>query len=333
MKVSLCVVAYNEENSLSTLLSDIEKQTYDHSLIELVLIDSASTDGTRHIMETFQEKQNGFSAVLIRDNPKKILAAGCNIAIHESSGEVIIRVDAHARIPADFVEKNIVRIKSGEDVVGGPRPNVVAETTPWKEVLLLAESSMFGSGIASFRRKTKEKKYVKSVFHGAYRREVFEKAGVFNEKLGRTEDNELNYRIRRAGYKICYDPDIISYQYVRGTLRQMMKQKYGNGYWVGLTTGVCPKCLSVYYFVPFSFCLAFFSSGLLCFRKRSAPFMLLNVAYWSADLLMTLESVKGKEWNIRYLLLPFIFFLLHVSYGLGTLVGLLKAPFMRNKLK
>lgn len=64
-------------------------------------------------------------------------------------------------------------------------------------------------------RKGNHKTYVKSVFHGAYRKEIFEKAGLFNENLGRTEDNEMHYRIRKAGYKICFNPDIISYQNIR----------------------------------------------------------------------------------------------------------------------
>ena len=221
-------------------------------------------------------------------------------------------------------------MEAGEFVVGGPRPNTVDHPTEWKKILLLAESSMFGSGIASFRRKSSERKYVKSVFHGAYRREVFEKVGGFNENLGRTEDNELHYRIRKAGYKICYDPEIISYQFVRGTLKQMMKQKYGNGYWIGLTTGVCPECLSIYYFVPFSFLIALLGSMLLCGMKKPVPFVLLNVMYWGTNILMTFGSVKNEKKQIGQVLLPIIFFLLHIAYGVGTLVGLIQMPFKRK---
>ena len=113
----------------------------------------------------------------------------------------------------------------------------------------------FGSSIATYRR-SHHKTYVKSVFHGAYRREVFEKAGLFNENLGRTEDNEMHYRILKAGYKICYNPKIISYQHTRNTWRGMIKQNYGNGYWIGLTVGICPRCFSIYHFVN---CCQYFS--------------------------------------------------------------------------
>ena len=119
---------------------------------------------------------------------------------------------------------------------------------------------MFGSSIASYRNNP-GKTYVKSLFHAAYRREVFEKVGFFNEELVRTEDNEIHYRMRKAGYKLCFDPDIISYQYTRSSLKAMLKQKYANGYWIGKTSKVCPKCLSIYHFVPFAFVSAIIASG------------------------------------------------------------------------
>ena len=235
MIVSVCVVAYNEEKVLGNLLNDIKAQDYEHSKIEVVLIDSMSTDHTKDIMRDFQQQMSDdFKKIQVLENLKKKQASGWNVAIRNFSGDVMIRVDAHASIPPEFVRKNVEILESGEMVSGGPRPNMIDESTPWKETLLLAEQSMFGSSMASYRRSQK-KQYVKSLFHGAYRREVLEKVNGFDEQLGRTEDNEFHYRIRQAGYQICYSPEIISYQHARSTLPGMLKQKYGNGYWVALT--------------------------------------------------------------------------------------------------
>lgn len=88
---------------------------------------------------------------------------------------------------------------------------------------------------------------MKSLFHAAYRREVFEEIGHYNESLARTEDNEIHYRMRKAGFKLRFCPDIISYQHTRSSLPKMLKQKYGNGYWIGKTSKVCPGCLSIYH--------------------------------------------------------------------------------------
>ncbi len=326
MTVSLCVIAYNEEKALVSLLSDIKAQDYPHEKMEIVLIDSMSTDKTAEIMAEFAREDNGFIRVKLEKNPKKIQAAGWNVAIGAAECDIVIRVDAHASIPKTFVSQNVENIESGEYVVGGQRPNIADEDTAWTNTLLLAESSMFGSSIAPYRTSQK-KTYVKSVFHGAYRKEVFDKAGLFNEKLGRTEDNELHFRIREAGYKICYDPRIISYQHVRSTWRGMLKQKFGNGKWIGLTLGVCPKCMSLYHFVPFAFVLAIIVSVLCAVFGWSLPLVLLACAYGAADILMSIMSVMGQKKYIHYLLLPVIFFSLHFAYGAGTFAGLIKLPF------
>lgn len=328
MKISLCVVAYNEEEKLPDLLDNIKKQTYPHEKMEVVLIDGISQDKTKQIMLQFQKENNGFYEVQVLDNPKKKQACGWNVAIRNYTGDVIIRVDAHATIPNDFVEKNVQVLKTGEYVCGGIRPNIIDDSTPWKENLLLAEQSMFGSSIASYRRSEK-KTYVNSLFHGAYRREVFDKVGFFNEQLGRTEDNEIHYRIRKAGYKICYSPDIISYQHTRSTLKSMLKQKFGNGYWVALTLKVCPACLSLFHFVPLLFVLGIIFTSVLAFVGFSFLAYLMWGLYWSVAIFMSLLSVRGKKKRIQQLLLPVLFFLLHITYGIGSLTGMVKLPFWK----
>lgn len=323
MLITVCVVAKNEENTLPRLLEDIRNQDYPVQDIEILLVDSMSGDRTRAVMEAFAKNNPQYRRVEVLTNEKGNLPSGWNVALRNYEGDVIVRIDAHARIPEDFLRKNAECLMGGEDVSGGPRPSLPEKDTPWQRLLLSAESSMFGSSISDFRRG-KKKKYVKSLFHGAYRREVFDKVGFFNEELGRTEDNEMHYRMREAGYKLCFDPEIHSWQYTRSSLRGMMKQKYGNGYWVALTLKVCPKCLSIYYFVPFAFVLGilFTTARALLGKPRLA--IMMWAAYWSAAAGMAWMAVRKEAKHICQLLLPVIFFLLHVSYGVGSLVGFLK---------
>ena len=189
--VSFCVIAYNEEKNLESLFSDIRNQDYPHEKMEIIFVNAMSTDRTRELMENFAKENNGFSRVKILDNPKKIQAAGWNLAIQEARGDIILRVDAHTMIPPQFVTNSVKSIESGEWVTGGPRPNIVEGNTPWKHTLLLAEKSLFGSSIAPYRQ-SHQKSYVKSVFHGAYRKEDFVKGGLFNEDLGGTEVDEMH---------------------------------------------------------------------------------------------------------------------------------------------
>jgi len=330
MKVSICVVAYNEEKLLNNLLNDIKNQDYPHNKIEVILVDSMSTDKTRKHMRDFQKDAVDFQRVQVLENPKRNLASGWNVALKHYQGDIIIRVDAHASIPFDFVKKNVEILKHNEYVSGGPRPNIIDEENSWREILLLAEQSMFGSGIAVYRHSTK-KSYVKSVFHGAYKREVFEKSGFFNEGLGRTEDNEFHYRIRKAGYKICYSPDIVSYQHTRSTLLKMMKQKYGNGYWVMLTLKVCPGCLEIYHFIPFLFVVIIIITAVL----GAMGYPLLARLFWSVygalAVIMSFFATRRQKKCIWQILLPFIFLLLHLSYGVGSLAGLFRLPFWKCK--
>ncbi len=328
--ISLCVVARNEERALPSLLSDILSQGYPHDRMEILLADSASTDGTRTCMERFaREHGQEFYGVRVLDNPGKTLARGWNVLLQAFTGDVILRVDAHANIPPDFVEKNAACLEKGEAVSGGQRPCVLDSPTQWQKTLLLAENSMFGSSIASFRRNV-EKMYAKSLFHGAYRREVFETIGGYNEELGRTEDNEIHYRMRKAGFRLCFDPSIISYQHVRSSLRKMIRQKYGNGKWVGLTVGVCPGCLSLYHFAPFIFFLGFLITTILA----CMGIWQLAAVMWGLYLLlavgMTLSYIGNKNWNITSLSLPVLFLLLHMCYGVGTAVGLVCLPWWKK---
>ena len=328
MLISIGVVAYNEQNYLPQLLEDIKKQTYNHQLIELVLVDGGSKDKTKEIMHHFSANHDFFS-VQVLDNPKKIQSAGWNVVFKHFKGDAIIRVDAHASIPMNFVEKNVERLKCNEMVCGGIRPNIIDDRTDWKKTLLTAEASMFGSSIASYRRKA-DKDYVKSLFHACYRKEVIEKVGLFNERLGRTEDNEYHYRVRQAGYKICMDPEIKSYQYARPTLKGMLKQKYGNGYWIGLTLGVCPQCLSIYHFVPFAFICGIILTTLLGLLWNWTLASLMWCAYLLLTIIMTLSAFFSEERNIFLIFLPILFLMLHISYGVGTVIGLIKMPFFKK---
>lgn len=332
MIVSICMIALNESAVLNGLFRDISQQDYPHEKIEVVFVDSRSKDNTKEMMETFKNTHYGFKDVKIVENYGNNQASGWNQALKNATGDIIIRVDAHASIPRNFVSKNVLHIKEGENVTGGGRPNIVSGVSPWKLTLLAAEESLFGSSIASYRRQTAEKQYQDSMFHAAYKREVFATVGGFNEALGRTEDNEIHYRIRQAGYKLCCCPDIISYQMTRNTLKDMIRQKYGNGKWIGLTLGVCKGCLSYFHFVPFLFVMAILGSVLFAFWGLPIFLIALGCVYGMFDIVNTVSCFITREIHPQFLLLPLLFPLLHIVYGVGTIVGLIRLPFWKRSL-
>ena len=111
----------------------------------------------------------------------------------------------------------------------------------------------------------------------------------------------------------------------------MLKQKYGNGYWVALTLKACPKCLSIYHFVPLCFVLGIIGTSVLA--AFGFPFFayLMWGMYWLVAVGMALVSVKGEKKTWCQFALPFLFFLLHISYGIGSFVGIIKLPFWKYK--
>lgn len=332
MKVSFAVVAYNEEKTLPRLLEDICNQDYPHEKIEVLLIDSMSTDSTWDIMQEFAARPHDFYRVAVFKNEKKNIPCGHNVGVRNFTGDALVRVDAHASVPSDFISQNVSVQMSGEMVTGGRRPNIIDGETPWKKTLLTAEQSMFGSSIASYRRST-EKMYSSSLFCPMIRREVFEKVGEYNELLPRSEDNDMGQRIREAGYRLCYCPDIVYYQHTRSSLKLMLRQKFLNGYWIGKTMGINPKCFSLFHFVPFCFVMAIIITSILAAFGIWQLSALLWGAYTLFILVNSVIEIVKNEFSLTNLLLPVLFFLLHFLYGVGTIKGLIEMPFWVRKVK
>ena len=110
-----------------------------------------------------------------------------------------------------------------------------------------------------------------------YRREVYDKVGLYNENLARTEDNDMSYRIGLAGYKMCCDPVIKTRRVIRSSFKALLRQKYLNGYWIGKTMGIQPKCFSLFHFVPLIFVFGIlFTTVLAC-----VGFPMLAAVMWT----------------------------------------------------
>lgn len=332
MLVSFAVVAYNEEKYLPKLLECLCNQDYPHSNIEVLLIDSMSTDGTIDVMNQFKNENPDFHKVLILKNENKTLPYGCNVALSNYSGDVIVRLDGHAVIPNDFISKNVAVIEEGESISGGRVDSILEDDTDFQNTLLIAEKSAFCGGVASFRRLEK-KAYVSTTAFAMYKREVYDSVGYYNELLARTEDNEMHYRIRQKGFKFCFDPQIVSERYTRSTLGKLTKQKFMNGYWIGKTMGICPGCFSIYHFVPLAFVLGIIFTTLLACIGYPMLALLMWIAYALANIGATIIDIKNNRFRWTNLLLPIIYVALHISYGVGTLKGLIELPFWLKKIR
>ncbi len=330
MLITVGIITLNESKAIDGLLNDLLAQDYDKKQIELIFADGLSQDDTKEKLLTFatQNKEKFFD-IKIFDNNKIIQAAGWNVVITNSMGEAIIRVDAHANIPRDFVRMNVEVLNSGEDVCGGRIIKVASTNDLNAKLLLMAENSIFGSSPAKYRRSDK-KEYVKSVAQACYKKEVFEKVGLFDEGLLRSEDTDMHYRIREAGYKILMSDMIHSEYYARNTLGRMCKQKYLTGKSIGIASIVKNiKMFSLHHFVPYLFLLSLIFTAVLFgiglgiskYQAMIYPFIVLIGLYVLVCFIFAIKSSIEYREPLGVLVLPFLFFLLHFSYAIGTFIG------------
>jgi GT2 family glycosyltransferase len=248
-----------------------------------------------------------------------------NIGINNAKGDYIIRLDGHSEYAEDYISKCVEYLeKTDADNVGGL---AISKSHGYiGKAISIVLSSKFGVGNSDFRTGGKEG-YVDTVPFGAFRKEVFSKYGLYDVRLTRNQDVELNHRIIKNGGKVYLAPSIKLYYYNRDKLSEFIKQSYNNGLWNIITWYLCPGALSVRHFVPFAFVSSliilpflFLITGVELFKWL---FLMDIFIYFTANAIFTLMSAIKK--GIKYLpILPFVFFLLHVSYGIGSLIGLIK---------
>jgi glycosyltransferase involved in cell wall biosynthesis len=225
--VTVVVPVRNEARFIAELCHSIFAQDYPGDRFEVIIADGMSTDGTREVLARLQTE---YPSLVVVENPGRIVSTGLNIAVAHSKGNIVIRIDGHALIASDFVKENVALLAAHPEAwsVGGPIQHVA--TTPFGKAVCLAMSHPFGVGNALHRYPEFEG-YVEGAQFPAIRRWVFDRIGMFDERLVRNQDDEFNYRIRRAGGKIYVSPRVRYSYLVRERIEQLFKQYFQYGFW------------------------------------------------------------------------------------------------------
>lgn len=321
-EVAIVIPTLNEERFISRCLNSIIKQTYEFEKMDVMIIDGGSNDKTKDIVAEYQKSHQNIRFI---ENKKKIQSVAFNIGFKKSTAPYIIRLDAHAEYDSKYISLCIENLKQDEKRgnVGG-RCNILPfNQSIWAQTNAILNHSRFGIGGAAFR-VSNEAHNTDSVPFGAFPRKIIEKIGGMREDLPRGEDNEYNSRIRKAGYKIFFDPNIISSYFARPTLGASCKQMYANGNSIGYLYYIDREAIGIRHLVP----LLFVVSGLFCIiiSVLWSPFCYVSCGglalYLIAD---AMASIMGAKDNVKCTLPLFIlFFCVHVSYGIGTIAGLIK---------
>lgn len=321
-EVAIVIPTLNEERFISRCLDSIIKQTFKFEKMDVMIIDGGSNDKTKDIVAEYQKSHQNIRFI---ENKKKIQSVAFNIGFKKSTAPYIIRLDAHAEYDSKYISLCIENLKQDEKRgnVGG-RCNILPfNQSIWAQTNAILNHSRFGIGGAAFR-VSNEAHNTDSVPFGAFPRKIIEKIGGMREDLPRGEDNEYNSRIRKAGYKIFFDPNIISSYFARPTLGASCKQMYANGNSIGYLYYIDREAIGIRHLVP----LLFVVSGLfsIIISVLWSPFCYVFCGglalYLIAD---AIASIMGAKDNVKCTLPLFIFFFcVHVSYGMGTIAGLIK---------
>ncbi|MFN2386443.1 MAG: glycosyltransferase family 2 protein [Thermoanaerobaculia bacterium] len=315
--VSVLMPIREEARHLQRSLGSVLAQDYPADRLEVLVADGMSQDGTRDIVASLAA---GRGNVRLLDNPRGIVATGLNAAIAEARGEIFVRVDGHCEIEPDYVRRCVDHLVAGRaEGVGGPL-DTVGETRVARAIAL-AMSSRFGVGGSPFRTLRDQTCLVDTVAFPAYRRDVVERAGPFDEELVRNQDDEYNYRLRKLGARILLAADVRSRYWSRSSLSSLWRQYFQYGFWKVRVMQKHPRQMRPRQFAPPAF------AGALLVLVAAAPFLAaarvaLGALAGSYAVFLAIACVRLARREPGSLpVVPVALAILHLAYGLGFLTG------------
>ncbi len=323
-RVSVIMPVINEERHLREAVENILRQDYEGEL-EVVIAVGPSHDRTHEVAEAIHAAHGNVTVV---DNPSGRTPSGLNAAIAATTGEVIVRVDGHAMIPADYVRTGVETLEAtGADNVGGLMD--AEGITDFQVAVARAMTSKFGVGGASFHVGG-EAGPALTVYLGCFRKSALERVGGYDETMVRAQDWEMNLRIRQTGGVVWFTPDMRVTYRPRGSFRALGKQYHEYGRWRREVARRHPDTVSVRYLaapvtvVGVATGVVLAAAGVATHRPWLTALGLSAPATYAAGNLAA--SVQGalREPRLPWAAarrLPAVFAVMHGTWGAGFLRG------------
>jgi len=330
--ISIIIPCRNEEKFIGRCLDSIAAQQFPKEEFEILVVDGESTDQTKQIINCYCQR---YHFIHILENKKRITPVALNIGIKNAKGDIIIRMDAHAEYRPDYVLKCVSYLEEyNADNVGGIIITLPMESGFMGKSIVAALSSKFGVGNSTFRTGSNEPKWVDTVFGGCYRKELFDRIGLFNEELSSTQDMEFNLRLKKAGGKILLHPDIIANYYTRSDLSGFCRNNFRNGFWaVYPMKFVKHMPVSLRHLIPLFFVSSIVLLPLfaLAYKPFFYIFLVIVTSYVLVSLFFSFKiALKKTDWRY-FLTLPAVFLMIHIPYGFGSVCAGIKLLFSLKK--
>ncbi len=320
--VAIVMPVLNEEYHLESAIQRLLAQDYQGEMV-IVLAVAPSRDRTEVIAAELAQRHPSLRVVA---NPSGRTPAALNAAIRASQSEVVVRVDGHALIPVDYIRVGVETLnRSGADNVGGVM--AASGLTPMQKAIAAAMTSKFGVGGAAFHVGGTEGEAL-TVYLGCFRRSALERVGGYDESMVRAQDWEMNHRIRETGGTVWFTPEMVVTYRPRPSLSALARQYFGYGTWRREVARRYRETISLRYLAApalvLALCLGLFLVLIGAFASQQ-----LLVWVGLVPLIAYLLGVIGASVISRAgrtgLLLPFVFPVLHISWGLGFLIGRAKS--------
>jgi succinoglycan biosynthesis protein ExoA len=310
--VSVVMAVRNEARHLQHAIGSVLAQHYPGRLDVTVAV-GPSHDGTGEVLAELGRD----ARVTAVDNPSGLTAAGLNAAIAASSGTVVARVDGHAVLPSGYLRRAVELLdETGADNVGGI---MAAEgVTPFERAVAAAMSSRFGTGDARFHYGGPAGE-VDTVYLGVFRRSALERVGGFDETLVRTQDSELNVRIRQTGGIVWFSPELRVRYRPRGSLRALVRQYFEYGRWRRVVARRHPGSLRSRQVAAPATVIGCAVGAVVGLTGRPWGW-LPSLGYGSGVLVAT--AVVGRALPLKVTArLPVVFVAMHGAWGVGFLTS------------
>ncbi len=317
--VTVILPIRNEADFIERCLRSVLSGDYAADLLEIIVVDGMSDDGTREIVRRLASEE---PRLRLLDNPARIVPHAMNKGIMESKGDVVVRVDGHAEVTPDFLRLSVATLQEHPEAwcAGGPVETV--NSTLIGKAVAGAMTSPIGVGNAMFRLGSYEGP-VDTIAFGAYWRWVFDKIGLFDEELVRNQDDELNLRVILGGGQIYMNPRIRSSYYARASLRKLARQYYQYGFWRIRTIQKHRQPATLRQIAPLVFVLAWMVLIIASVAWTPLSWGLIGIAgAYALGLFIGAVDVARRCGLIEGCLAPIVFAILHFGYGIGSLAGL-----------
>jgi cellulose synthase/poly-beta-1,6-N-acetylglucosamine synthase-like glycosyltransferase len=316
--VTVAMPVLNEEAFIARSLDQVLSQDYPSDRVEVVVADGMSSDRTREIVLEYGKK---YPQVKLVDNPARFRANGLNVVIRDCEGEIVVCVDGHCEVASDFVRQGVELLDEHPEAwcVGGPTNHVGRNA--FSKAVAIAMSHRLGVGTATHRFPNFEG-YADGVQFPAYRKWLFDKVGLFDEVMVRTEDDELSFRIAKAGGKTYVSPRVKYQYYVRDSVRKLYQQYVQYAFWRIPVFKKHGRPTTVRQIVPTLFFLTMLILLVVGLAlKQPLVAFALPVIYLGALVLVGLSVIPRAGLKVACLV-PVAIATMHIAYAWGMAYGL-----------